>query len=295
MNLNLKEIRKNKDRVGIMCHNQAQALKVRDILGVKVTLVVNSWNEIVILSAQNCEIVHPTESGYIFVQASDFIEANQPLFTSEDGVPIYPNSLCWCWNHFTDMSTLICGQLVNINNSYTGHGWKIFSSKEARDQYVRKNKTYFITSDGVEIKLGDTYWFVDQSGDIYKNTESGMHKKSETLNYFSSYEKAKEYQENNRFKLITYDGVTITDPGQKIYGITSGVCVTIFASQYLHKNWEKDLIFSTKEARSKYIDHIKLKYSDADLETFFKATPQQDIGNNSVEKQMAKFKQMVGI
>jgi len=200
INLNLSAIRTNKDRVGIMCHTPEQLGKVCDILGYKFE---QSKFETVILSTRMFATVHPTANGYIFVQAPDFIAANPPLFTSEDGVPMYPDSLCWTWNEVTQQYSNLHGKPTNQLGKHTYDGstpsWKLFSTKEARDGYARKNKVYLTTNDGVKIKLGDTYWFIrKESGGINRGVESGIITHTNDFVYFSTYEKAKEYVEKQR-------------------------------------------------------------------------------------------------
>ena len=292
INLNLSAIRTNKDRVGIMCHTPEQLGKVCDILGYKFE---QSKFETVILSTQMFATVHPTANGYIFVQAPDFIAANPPLFTSEDGVPMYPDSLCWLWNEVTQQYGNHHGKPTNQLGKHTYDGstpsWKLFSTKEARDGYACKNKVYLTTNDGVKIKLGDTYWFVHkESGGINRGVESGIITHTNDCVYFSTYEKAKEYQEKNNFRLITHDGVTITNPEQTIYVITAnGEMVNIYAKN--HKMWPNGLFFSTIEARVEHMVHLTPKYSDADLEKYFNNKFDPSISKKYLFKE---FKMIVG-
>lgn len=149
-------------------------------------------------------VLHPettfklTENGLTMLS-----EPEEPLFISEDGELIFENTTIYNWStkleqpdHRHD------GKLAKTLGEHTYKnpetGWKIFKSKEKRDEYANKHKTRLITDDGVKLKVGDTYWRVNKRTFNTSITQCRPYMiisdyQYDKFTYFSSKEKAEEY------------------------------------------------------------------------------------------------------
>ena len=86
-----------------------------------------------------------------------------------------------------------------------------FLTEEAALNYINKNKVLFTTEDGVDIKHGDTYYFVDTDFNI--NTSKANFQAvamSDEKKYFSTVEQAHEYVMQNVKALSIKDFWEIT-------------------------------------------------------------------------------------
>lgn len=101
------------------------------------------------------------------------IESYKPvLFTTEDGVDIFKwgTYLYWIIRKVDTWSPLYLRWVTVTQSNYTSclkdkvnPEYKVFSTKEAADEFIEKNKPverFFITTDGVKLKLGDHLWAV---------------------------------------------------------------------------------------------------------------------------------------
>jgi hypothetical protein len=85
-----------------------------------------------------------------------------------------------------------------------------FLTEEAALDYIEKNKVLFTTEDGVNIKEGDMYYFVDTDFSIHTmKAHSGAGQYSERK-YFSTVEQAHEYVMQNVKALSIKDFWEIT-------------------------------------------------------------------------------------
>lgn len=143
-------------------------------------------------------------------------EPAQPLFISEDGVEMFPSSPCYLWSTINEYNGHSEGDPVKTLGKHTYQnpetGWKIFHSKEARDQYANKHKTRVKTIDNVKIKLGDKYSRLNAK--TFYTAFNLVCDENTNFNhphdiYFSSIEKLEEYVKLNKIYRITEDGVEL--------------------------------------------------------------------------------------
>lgn len=118
------------------------------------------------------------------------------LFKTEDNVPIYKGDKYWyvC----DDLPTI----LYSLDHADKGSGSKkdvhYFSTKQAAEDYITRNRVLFITEDGVGIKKGDSYYYVDEEFEIFKCNRAISTSGTAGFKYFSTKEKAQEYLDNNK-------------------------------------------------------------------------------------------------
>lgn len=143
---------------------------------------------------------------------SDWEEIIETItYTTKDGVNIKEGDFCY-WISFKNYNHLWerCNN-PNIRLTKTnfdlylkqGHGlnkYKIFSSKEAADEFLSKqNPVLFTTEDGVDIKQYEDYYYIQKHSFKIQYIHSAQSKSEEykrtleTLIYFKSKEKAEEY------------------------------------------------------------------------------------------------------
>ena len=121
----------------------------------------------------------------------DYIEKNKVLFTTEDGKDIFAGDKVWWVNKKTFYSNYFVPSapvthFLNIN--------AYFLTQEEAKEYIEKNKVLFTTEDGVDIKIGDTYYFVDTDDNLVHiqsaHVRSGLYTERA---YFSTFETAQYY------------------------------------------------------------------------------------------------------
>jgi len=124
------------------------------------------------------------------------------LFTTHDGVDIYEDDFVHWVAFYKDKTPYYLYKLCFVK----GHleldfvnTYKIFSTKQAAEEYVAKNKVLFVTEDGVGIRKGNYYYLLAQHKIINKMLAIG----NESLilsDYFrfSTEEKAQEYIDLNK-------------------------------------------------------------------------------------------------
>ena len=98
------------------------------------------------------EITFSTEQA-----ADDYIKKNTVLFTTEDGVDIKLDDK-YC--HITDSGNISPEQFAHKDSGKLDN-IKYFSTKEKAQEYIDNNKIYFTTEDGNNLKLNDTFYYVD--------------------------------------------------------------------------------------------------------------------------------------
>lgn len=90
---------------------------------------------------------------------SDWIEIKEPLFTTDDGVPIYDNKqtvYCVSTASWTT-SPYTAGQTCGPNVASKQYGWKYFSTKEARLEFIVQNKPVLTFRELKEMIEKDTH------------------------------------------------------------------------------------------------------------------------------------------
>jgi len=112
------------------------------------------------------------------------------LFTTEDGVEIRKGDKIYIITEI--VKDQIMGLILDEWRPYEGA--KSFSTKEAAQKYVDSQKVLFTTEDGVEIRKGDRYYFVDvNSSSVSFETAHVWSGGYLERKYFSTYEKAERY------------------------------------------------------------------------------------------------------
>lgn len=130
------------------------------------------------------------------------------LFTTHDGVDIYEYDfvhwVAFCKDktpYYLYKSDFVKGHLeLDLVNTY-----KIFSTKQAAEEYLAKNKVLFVTDDGVILHKGDicyhVYRFnVEDNWGNYNKIEVGNFSRLDANihKYFSTEAKAKEFIDLNK-------------------------------------------------------------------------------------------------
>lgn len=125
-----------------------------------------------------------------------------PLFTTEDNVDIYEDDVVHWIAFYKDKTPCYLYKsgfvkehleldLVNI--------YKVFSTKQAAEEYIVKQKVLFVTEDNVGIKKGDDYWIVNNFFDlILEKKHHANYGNPFPCKAFSTKEKAQEYIDLNK-------------------------------------------------------------------------------------------------
>jgi hypothetical protein len=135
-------------------------------------------------------------------------KAKNPIFLTHDGEDIFEGDKVW-WvrkdsTYYDSLISVPWMQFYSNLNAY-------FLTEEAALNYINKNKVLFTTEDGVDIKHGDTYYFVDTDFNI--NTSKANFQAvamSDEKKYFSTVEQAHEYVMQNVKALSIKDFWEIT-------------------------------------------------------------------------------------
>jgi len=135
-------------------------------------------------------------------------KAKNPIFLTHDGKDIFAGDKVW-WvrkdsSYYDSLISVPWMQFYSNLNAY-------FLTEEAALNYINKNKVLFTTEDGVDIKHGDTYYFVDTDFNI--NTSKANFQAvamSDEKKYFSTVEEAHEYVMQNVKALSIKDFWEIT-------------------------------------------------------------------------------------
>lgn len=128
-------------------------------------------NDVVIFNPiENCEYFYNLKECEKY---PEFWKEIKPLCQTEDGKNVYfGDSVHWivysqtCPNYAYKLSFVDLHLQLDFVNKY-----KIFSTKESAEEYIKKNTIRFKTEDGVSIKDGDSWWYI-QTGEY--NGTNGM-------------------------------------------------------------------------------------------------------------------------
>lgn len=140
--------------------------------------------------------------------AENYIDKHKVLIVTDDNVNLYRGDKChhlyrhsplseWCSN------IIITGQFGKWDDG--NHMY--FSTKQALDDYLVKIEVLFVTEDGVDLRLGDSFYgvnVVDPPHKIYKHVLDKFSNQKQAKEYnclwFSTEQKAEEYIELNKPK-----------------------------------------------------------------------------------------------
>jgi hypothetical protein len=118
------------------------------------------------------------------------IKQKQPIFLTHDGKDIFAGDKVWYINKATLYSSFL---IPVLGTKFFSDINAYFLTQEAASDYIKRNKVLFTTEDGVDIKKGDTYFFVDTDFSInLSNAHPGCGQYSERK-YFSTFETAQYY------------------------------------------------------------------------------------------------------
>jgi len=142
-----------------------------------------------------------------FTSLDSATKLKQPIFLTHDGKDIFNGDKVWYVNKENFYYDYILAfPEVKFNSEIRAY----FLTREAAEDYVERNKVLFTTEDGVGIKQGDTYYFVDTDFSIHTmKAHLGAGKYSERK-YFSTVEEAHEYVMQNVKALSIKDFWEIT-------------------------------------------------------------------------------------
>ena len=126
-------------------------------------------------------------------KTEEYIAKNKMLFITEDGIPIYVGDEYWLYNELTFNLIKGCAKWSSPTE-YSHMKTIYFSTKQAAENYIARNKVVFVTEDGVNVYSGDTFYFVDYYFEIGRGKAiSGTFSKLSDYKEFSTKEKAQEY------------------------------------------------------------------------------------------------------
>jgi hypothetical protein len=265
---------------GVIVQNNYGILQQLSNLSVNIFDLLNITKYISEIPTHKQFSVQVLKPGTLFKHTTDGLCLDsvlpKPLFTTEDGVEIYPDSTVYLYNTKSAVSADNIAKDL-LSHTYPGQsdGWLTFSTKQARENYLNE-KLSLMTHDGVRIKKGDTYYLVTKnSNKIHGNYcyfEMPHNQYSHHLHdYFSTKEKAQEYVDNNTIYLTTDDGVGIKRyeyyyvVNRASLNISHTLCTGLLShDQYRH---DRDIYFSTKEKAEEYVDINRIRFTTHDKGT----------------------------
>ena len=116
------------------------------------------------------------------------IKVENPIFLTHDGKDIFDGDKVWCVNKHSQFigidGSFIATSTVHFNSDLIAY----FLTMEDADSYIAKNRVLFTTEDGVDIKRGDTFYFVDT--DLSIGLSNTKYEKCDGRKYFSTFETA---------------------------------------------------------------------------------------------------------
>lgn len=116
-------------------------------------------------------------------------KVKQAIFLTHDGKDIFEGDKVWYVNKESPYSSsafiaISATKFYSDMNAY-------FLTQEAASEYISRNKVLFTTEDGVGIKRGDTFYFVDT--DLSIGLSNTKYEKCNGRKYFSTFEPAQYY------------------------------------------------------------------------------------------------------
>jgi hypothetical protein len=142
-----------------------------------------------------------------FASLSTIEKVKNPIFLTHDGKDIFDGDKLWYVNKQDHYKSYF---IASKNQSFFSDRMAYFLTRQEAEDYIEKNKVLFTTEDGVNIKEGDMYYFVDTDFSIHTTkAHSGAGQYSE-IKYFSTVEEAHEYVMQNVKALSIKDFWEIT-------------------------------------------------------------------------------------
>lgn len=126
-----------------------------------------------------------------FTRLLNLEKACQAIFLTHDGKDIFVGDTCYV----IDKSLNYYKATVTSCSIFYEDTFKYFLTRQEAEEYVAKNKVLFTTEDGVGIKHGDTYYFVDPTNFYIDSSKANFQAvgMSISLKYFGTYEAALYY------------------------------------------------------------------------------------------------------
>lgn len=159
---------------------------------IKKFIVMNDFLQII------SDATHGVVTNNLGWRLENLQKARCPLFITEDGIPIYVGDEYWLYDELTFNLIKGCAKWSSPTE-YSHMKTIYFSTKQAAENYITKNKVVFVTEDGVDVYAGDTFYFVDYYFEIGRGKAiSGTFSKLSNYKEFSTKEKAQEYIDMNK-------------------------------------------------------------------------------------------------
>lgn len=164
---------------------------------------------------------HSTHNGKFFSsaeKANEYVEKNKVIGVSTDGVNLKAGYTVYALKK--DNFEEAAPYMIDDDECFNHTHWYYFSSKEARDEYIQKNKVALVTEDGVSLKKGDKCVKACQLDDAWHMQYHivGERVTQPDPKFFSTMEKAREYWDKNHVVFTTDDNLPIKK-GERYYGI----------------------------------------------------------------------------
>jgi hypothetical protein len=216
-----------------------------------------------------------------------------PLFVTEDGVNVLPGDEPYWVVTRKDRMHLIDyrGACANHNRILSiSDIYKTFSTKEAADSYIAKNKILFVTEDGVNITQGATLYWLCVSKDTLNDEFSfdkydwkGTRSTSGSYKWFSSKEAVMTYLLKVEPLFTSEDGVEIFTGDEIFYIRDTRSYSKINIHNVIACNGSasssaqgKNVYFSSMKAAQNHVDKNIPKFSINDIEAV--CSEREDLG-----------------
>lgn len=191
----------------------------------------------------------------------------EKTFKTFDGVEVSKDTKVWfCYKTGKDENikdVTSCSKLGFFLSNYNLSKFYYFSTQEACQQYIDKmnQPVIFTTEDGVDMRVGDTYWAIDCDDNFIEGPADCCEDSGEDITciYFSSQSKAQEYLDNlNKPVVFTTFDDTAVRLGDLYYCVANNCIYGPYVCNE-HSSCNQDgPYFLTEEKAEKYINSLKL-------------------------------------
>ena len=185
-------------------------------------------------------------------------EVLRPKYTTYDGVEVYSyrQQVYWVINGKYEYALSMCAWNVELVNTEP-KTYKVFSTKEAAEEYVESLLPLFVTEDLVSIYPESTYWCVNTAPHLwtlFEQTAKDRTKLNKTVKAFSTKEAATNYITRHRILFKTEDGIPITE-GTPYFHIDTDWSVNYQASAEIGSGqYSERKYFFSAIAAHKYVE-----------------------------------------
>ncbi len=185
-------------------------------------------------------------------------EVLSPIYTTYDGVEVYSyrQVVFWVIDGKYEYALDMCAGNVELIKTQP-KTYKVFSTKEAAEDYVKSLTPLFVTEDLVSIYPDSTYWCVNTAPHLwtlFEQTAKDRTKLNKTVKAFSTKEAATNYITRHRILFTTEDGISITE-GTPFHYVNTDWSVTYQAKALVgNGQYSERKYFFSAVAAHKYVE-----------------------------------------